>query len=494
MALVNLNLYQIEPAAINLIPENIARKYHLLPLSIRGDILRVGMKETNDILALQELAALTRMRIEPVQAEASEIRIGIDLNYSARKEVEQQFKENATGTNAAAQLPLEDISDAPAVRAIELIINEAVKVRASDIHLEPQADRLRVRFRIDGLLHDMMTLPLSAHAPLLSRIKVISGMNLDRRPQDGQFSIPVRNQETDIRVATIDTIYGEMGSLRILDKSFAARTLSQLGFSSEMLETYERMLKSPLGMILISGPTGSGKTTTLYASINSLDSIGRKIITVEDPVEYRFPNIDQIQVNPKAGITFASGLRSIMRHDPDVILVGEIRDTDTAEIATRSALTGQLVLSSVHANDTVGALFRLLDLGIGPFLISATLLGIVSQRMARRVCPHCRQLGLASPEARMAYYQAMGEDRAEFWYGKGCNACSNTGYLGRTVISEVMIINQEMRMALLAGAGADQLRELARKAGMITMWQDGMLKVKAGITTPSEVLRKIYMG
>jgi type II secretory ATPase GspE/PulE/Tfp pilus assembly ATPase PilB-like protein len=281
----------------------------------------------------------------------------------------------------------------------------------------------------------------------------------------------------------------------VLNKSFAARSLHDLGFSDNTLQQYQSMLKSPLGMILLCGPTGSGKTTTLYASINSLDCKARKVITIEDPVEYRFPDIDQIQVNPKAGITFASAVRSFMRHDPNVILIGEVRDPDTATMATQASLTGQLVLSSVHANDAAGSISRLLDLGIGPFLISATLLCVVAQRMARRVCPHCAQPARESAEATLAYFNEIGEEREEFLMGKGCNACSQTGYLGRVVISEIMIMNHNIRSAILKGVSTDEVREIARESGMITMWRDGMLKAQAGITTPSEVLRNIlYTG
>ena len=320
------------------------------------------------------------------------------------------------------KVEINDIAETPVVRAIDLIVSEAIKEHASDIHIEPQEDRLRVRYRIDGTLQDVMSLPVSAHARLISRIKVIANIDIaDHRPQDGQFSVKVKNQEVDIRVATVDTIWGEMASLRILDKAFASLDLTQLGFLADSLKLYLRMLKSPLGMILVSGPTGSGKTTTLYASINSLDNIGREIITIEDPVEYRFKNINQIQVNPRSGLTFASGMRSLMRHDPNVILVGEIRDADTAEIATQAALTGHLVLSSVHANDTIGAVLRLMDLGISPFIISATLVGIISQRMVRKICPHCQHLSRAPEEDRLAYFKEIREERQEFVYGRGCN-------------------------------------------------------------------------
>jgi len=374
------------------------------------------------------------------------------------------------------------------------MIDEAVKARASDIHLQPQEDKLRVRYRIDGTLHDMLSLPLATATPLCSRIKILANMNIaeHRRPQDGQFSFNMKGRLLDIRVGTTPTVYGEMAALRLLDKSRANLALSELGFLPESLAKYEKMLKVPYGMILVSGPTGAGKTTTLYASVNCLDHVGQNIITIEDPVEYRFQSISQIQVNSRAGITFSSGLRSILRLDPDVILVGEIRDAETAKIAIQSALTGHLVLSSIHANDATGAVFRLLDLDVEPFLISSSLICVVAQRMVRKICPDCAHPVDAPLIEEMAYSKEIGEQRSEFLYGKGCKSCANTGYRGRTGIFEIMCISDEMKMILLNDVTATQLRTQAIKEGMIPLMKNGMLKVKAGITTPSEVLRNAY--
>lgn len=490
---IDLNTFPFQPEALRLIPEAMARKYNVIPLAVTNNTLLLAMAEDTNVLILQEMTVVAKMRIEPVLADASAIKRSIDNNYRSYKDIEKQFDGASEEMRLRKKTVTPDISDSPVVRALDLIMNEAVKVHASDIHIEPQEDKLRVRYRIDGMLHDNISLPLSAHTPLLTRVKVMASMNIaDHKPQDGQFSLEVKDQNIDVRVATIDTIYGEMISLRILDKSFAALKLSELGLLSSGFEQYVNMLKSPLGMILVSGPTGSGKTTTLYASVNTLDRVGRHVVTIEDPIEYRFKDINQIQVNAKAGLTFANGLRSIMRHDPDVILVGEIRDADTAEISTQAALIGRLVLSSVHANDTVGVFFRLMDLGVGKFLISATLIGIVSQRMVRRVCPYCAHPTKAPLEAQLAYCTEIGEERTEFLYGKGCNACANTGYLGRVALFEVMPMNHEMRDALIADSSADQLRAIAKKSGMITTWRDGMLKVKENITTPSEVLRSVF--
>ncbi len=491
---IDLNTQRISQEALRLVPEPIARKHNVIPLGIADNTIQMAMAEESNIVALQEIAALTKMRVEPVLADAESIRRAIDRHYSSYHEIKRQFKDAAPAPEARRAM-VEDISDSPVVKALDLIVGEAVKSRTSDIHIEPQESSLRIRYRIDGVLHDKMSLPISAHEPLISRIKVMANMNIaDHRPQDGQFSITVRNQVVDVRVATIDVLYGEMGCLRILDKSFASRQLSDLGFFPENLKQYEDMLKSTQGMLVVAGPTGSGKTTTLYASINSLDCKSRKVITIEDPVEYRFKDICQISVNVKAGLTFSNGLRSIMRHDPNVILVGEIRDPDTAHIAAQAALTGQFVLTSVHAHDTIGALFRLEDFGIGPFLLSATLIGVVSQRMARRVCRHCRKLTKVTPFEQKAYNDELQEDKTEFWVGQGCNSCADTGYLGRVAIFEILMMDQDMRAALAAGVGADNLRAIAKKNGMISMWRDGMLKVKAGITTPTEVIRVLHLG
>lgn len=491
---VNLNTYLIQPEALQLIPEWVARKYNVIPLAITSDALQVAMATADNILTLEALTVWAQMRIEPVAAAANEIQQALNRNYNAYHEIEEQLSNDVSALpETEVRVPAEAITGAPVVRALNLIIDQSIKSRASDIHIEPEEGRLRVRFRIDGVLHETISLPLSARAPLISRLKILANMNIaDHRPQDGQFSLKVRGREIDVRVATIATAYGEMAVLRILDKSFALLSLSELGFLPGSLEQYERLLKSPFGMTLISGPTGSGKTTTLYASINSLDCKGRNVITIEDPIEYRFKDINQIQVNPRAGLTFAAGLRSVMRHDPDVILVGEIRDRETAEIAVQAALTGHLVLASVHANDSVGSLFRLLDLGVEPFLVSSALIGGVAQRMLRRVCPHCGRPASAPMEAQLAYAKEMDEERTEFSYGSGCNSCTLTGYLGRVAAFEILSMSDEIRRLLLTGASTAEIRAQAKKEGMVSMSRDAMLKVKAGITTPCEVMRSVF--
>jgi len=485
-----------EPEALRLIPESMARKYSAIPLSVDGNILRVAMANPSDILALEALASWSQMRIEPERALAEDVLEAIDFNYKDYARIEKQISSISSSEKSkeTKQFVIDTQTEAPVAQALTLIIDEAVKARASDIHLQPGEDKLRVRYRIDGTLHDMFALPLTTLTQLISRIKIMSNLNIaeHHRPQDGQFSVNTKGRTVDIRVAIIATIYGEMAVLRLLDKSRANLNLPELGFLPDSLAKYENMLKVPYGGILVSGPTGAGKTTTLYASLNSLDQTERKIITVEVPVEYRFSKINQIQVNPRAGITFASGLRSILRLDPDVILIGEIRDAETASIAIQSALTGHLVLSSIHANDAVGVVLRLLDLGVEPFLVSSALIGVVAQRMVRRVCSNCGRPEKASPEESLIYTQETGETKEEFYHGAGCKSCANSGYRGRTGIFEILCNSDGIKTMLSRGAAANELRAQAIQEGMTTLLKDGMNKVKLNITTPAEVLRNAY--
>lgn len=487
-----------QPEAIRLIPEAMARKYLAIPISVEGNVLRVAMANSSDILALEALASWSQMRIVPEAATRDEVIDAIDFNYKAYDEIEKQISSISVGEGSAkgASRPIvsDSAADAPVAQALSLIIEEAVKARASDVHLQPGEDKIRVRFRIDGSLHDLFSLPLTTLTPLISRLKILANLNIadHHRPQDGQFSMKTKGRSIDIRVGIISTVYGEMAVLRLLDKSRATLALSDLGFLPGSLNQLEAMLKVPYGIILVSGPTGAGKTTTLYAALNSLDQTERNIITVEDPVEYRFSSINQIQVNPRAGITFASGLRSILRLDPDVILIGEIRDAETANIAIQSALTGHLVLSSIHANDAIGVVMRLVDLGVEPFLVASALIGVISQRMARRVCPDCGRPQQASPEEALIYAKEVGEERQEFVYGAGCASCANSGYRGRTGIFELLTFNDALKTLLLREATSNELRDEAINQGMVTLLGDGMEKVKQNITTPTEVLRNAY--
>ena len=453
------------------------------------------MADPTDVFALEAISANTKMRVKSIAGRVDEVREAIDLNYKGYGEIEKQISNVSIGEEITDErLAMDAAFDAPLAQALTMIVEEAVKTRASDIHLEPQENSLRVRYRIDGILHEMMSLPISINRAIISRIKILSDMNIadHLRPQDGQFSFDAKGRPIDIRVATVPCVTGEMAVLRLLDKSRASRGLAELGLMPDSMKIYESMLSAPYGMILSSGPTGSGKTTSLYACINSLDLVGRNVITIEDPAEYRFKNINQIQVNPQAGITFAAGLRSILRLDPNVILVGEIRDGETANIATQAALTGHLMLSSVHANDAATTIARLIDLKVEPFLIASSVIGVVAQRMVRLVCPDCGRAMEAPFAEQVAYEKATGEKRTEFQYGIGCESCSYTGYLGRTGIFEILRITDPIRTMIVSGANSSEIRTKAISEGMVSLLKDGMLKVKAGRTTPAEVLRSAY--
>ena len=492
--LIDLKRHMVQPNALRMIPEDMARKHTLIPLDVVGDSLVVVMADPEDIRTIEDIKAQAKMRVEVALGIFSDIKRAIDLNYRFSSEIEKQVSQFAPLVEEEADITPKLIARTPIAQSLDLLIVQAVRDRASDVHLEPQENRLRIRYRIDGVLHDMFSLPLSAHMQLVSRVKILAEMNIaeQRRSQDGQFSIKVGDRDIDIRAATMETAHGERVTLRILDKSLSLFTLPELGLLPDALKKYRAMLNSPFGLILVGGPTGSGKTTTLYASINQLDRKERNILTIEDPIEYRFIDINQTQVNSKAGITFASGLRAIMRHDPDVILVGEIRDKDTATTAVQAALTGHLVLSSIHANDAVGVLFRLVDLGVEPYLVSSTLVGIVAQRMVRRICTHCRTPSQPSVEEQIAYDEEMKEQSTTFYSAAGCNLCANTGYRGRTGLFEFLVMSEEIRRMLLSNSSASDIRTEALREGMVTMKHDGMLKVKEGITSISEVLRSVF--
>ena len=493
--LIDLQRHKIQPEALRLIPEDVARRHTLIPLDRVGNSLVVVMADPQDIQTIEDIKAQVKMNIEVALGISTDIISAIDLNYRSVGEIEKQVKEFAPPAQEVTVVTAELVAKTPIAQTLNLLLIQAVRDRASDIHIEPQEDRLRIRFRIDGILHDIVSLPRGAAIPLVSRIKVLAEMNIaeQRRPQDGQFSVTVAGRDIDIRCASISTAYGEKVTMRILDKALSLFTLPKLGLLPDSLNKLQLMMKSPFGLILLGGPTGSGKTTTLYALINSLNRTENNIMTVEDPIEYHFKDINQTKVNPKAGITFANGLRSIMRHDPDVILVGEIRDNETANIAVQSALTGHLVLSSVHANDAVGVLFRMLDLGIERYLLASTLVGISTQRMVRRLCPHCLAPYQPSPEELVDYDEELAERPKQFYgSGFGCNLCGNIGYQGRTGIFETMIMSEEIRRMLLTNTSAVDIKKQALKEGLVTMRHDGMLKVQQGITTISEIQRNVF--
>ncbi|MDO8530903.1 MAG: ATPase, T2SS/T4P/T4SS family [Dehalococcoidia bacterium] len=511
--IVDLKQFKIQPEALEKIPEDVARRYNAIPLAIDGDTLTVAVEEPHNLELMDMLTSISRMRIKPVIPLHGGIREAISVNYRMTAKLKEEISQVMTqqpgaGPAAAGVTPppgaggrggepvlmAEAVSHAPVVKAVDTIVAQAVKDRASDIHIEPQEDGLRIRYRVDGILHDMVTLPMGVHSALISRLKVLAGMNIAerRRPQDGQITMKVAGRDIDLRVATIETLHGEMMVLRILDKSMNLLHLAQTGVRDQQLDVMKRVLRSAYGMVMISGPTGAGKTTTLYACVNELDPNESNIMTIEDPIEYRFKKINQVQVNTQADITFAKGLRATLRLDPDIILVGEIRDSETANVAVQAALTGHLVLTSIHANDAVGALVRIMDLGVEPFLVTSAVVATVSQRLVRKVCPYCKAIRAASPDEAMAYQHEMSEVRTDFTYGRGCNFCGQTGYMGRVGVFEMLPITEQIRQLVAKGASASEIRAQALREGMITMRRDGMLKARDGITTPSEVLRNVF--
>ena len=492
--LIDLKRHVVNPDALRLVPEDMARKHKLIPLDKVGGSLVVVMADPEDIQTVEDLRAQTDMRIAVAVGVPADIEWAIDLNYRSGEKIERQVSKSLSRFPPEAEVSPELNATTPIAESLDLLIEQAIKDRASDIHLEPQENRLRIRYRIDGVLHDMHSLPLNASVELVSRIKVLAKLDIaqQRTPQDGQFTFRTGGRDIDIRVATTDTVYGERVTLRILDRSQSMFTLAELGFQADALEKYQAMLNSSFGMIAVGGPTGSGKTTTLYTSIKQLSNNERNIMTIEDPVEYRFTNISQTQVNHRAGITFSSGLRAMMRQDPDIILVGEIRDRETATIAVQAAVTGHLVLTSVHANDTVSMLFRLMGMCDEPSLFPSTLVGVVAQRMVRRLCPNCRTTYRPSPEEMALYEEETKQRPAAFYKGAGCNLCAGTGYRGRTGVFEVMLMSDGIREMLLGGASTGDTRAQALKEGMTTLRQDAMLKVIQGVTSAGEVARSMF--
>ena len=496
---VNLARFDIQPEAIALVPEQVAREHRILPVSVDGDTLTVATDDPHDFRAVNALASLTRKRIVTVIPVGMKLEKAIDGNYKLTSQIEQQVNLSQLA-NLKVETETGDISDAealkqaPVVQAVDMMLTQAVRDRASDIHIEPQEDCLLVRNRIDGVLHDAVRLPSGVHTAILTRIKVLANLNIAerRRPQDGQFGATLGNKRVDFRVATVEGAHGEMAVLRVLDTTMLLIKLPELGMTPSVLQPFERLLASPFGMILVNGPTGSGKTTTLYSALQKLDAKERNMMTIEDPIEYSFRGINQIQVNRQAGITFPVGLRAIMRLDPDVILVGEIRDAETATTAVQAAITGHLVLSSIHANDAVSALIRLIDMGVEPFLVTSAVIGSLSQRLVRKVCPYCRQITEVPAAEAMAYATATGETRDKFSVGRGCNFCSRSGFLGRLGVYELLTLSDSMRKALMKGSSASELKEQAVKEGMIPMGRDGMQKVKDGLTAPGEVMRNVF--
>jgi type IV pilus assembly protein PilB len=498
LELVDLARLVVTDEALARLPESVARSCSAIPLTIADGLLRVAVADPSPETLGRLRAAITddlHLSVAPV----STVRGLIDREYRALVGVDEHLEafELAGGLKTVRQLAeaTTGLDEAPVVRIVQLLLTQALRDRASDIHLESQEDRIRVRYRIDGVLHEVLSLPVHVGPALISRIKIMAALNIveRRRSQDGQIATEIDGRALDIRVATAATISGEKVVLRLLDRSRPLYRLRDLGMPEELAENYERVAASPFGMVVLTGPTGSGKTTSLYATLTAISSSDINVVTIEDPVEYVLSSVNQIQVNEPAGITFAASLRATMRQDPDVILVGEIRDAETAAIAVRAALTGHLVLTSLHATDAASAVHRFLDMGVEPFLVSSALLSVVAQRLVRRVCQHCRTEDRPTA-AELAFYRGAGGTRSDgFSRGAGCAVCATTGFQDRIGVYEVMTVSERIRELTVERASREAIREAAVADGMRTLRQEGIRLVDEGVTTISEVVRSIYL-
>jgi type IV pilus assembly protein PilB len=503
---ITLSQLDIDPDVLKLVPAQIAKKYDVLPVQRTGNTLTLAMADPTNVFAIDDVAFMTNLQVLPVVASQGAIRKAIERTYDAQASAISEVITELEGEvgdvevledqEFGAKLDIfelkESADEAPVVKLVNMILVDAIRRGASDIHLEPYEKVFRVRFRIDGVLHEIMTPPKRLEPALVSRVKIMANLDIAERrlPQDGRIKLRYNTREIDFRVSTLPTIFGEKTVMRLLDKESLQLDLTKLGFDSWSLEHFQKGIHSPYGMILITGPTGSGKTTTLYSAIHTVNSPDVNIMTAEDPVEYNLKGVNQVQVNEEIGRTFAAALRSFLRQDPDVILVGETRDLETAQIAIRAALTGHLVLTTLHTNDSPSTIARLLDMGIPPFLVSSSLLLILAQRLGRKVCTECKEPYEADEESLVPYgHLPQGLGTCTFYRGKGCPTCNFTGLKGRVAIYEVMPVSQEVRELILRNAPTAEIREVATSQGMKTLRQSGLLKVIDGVMTVEEVLR-----
>src|SRR5438132_2823928 len=502
---VPLSQLDIDPDVLKLIPAQMARKYEIVPVERKGNVLTLAMADPTNVFALDDVTFLTNLQVQPSVAPQGAIRKAIERNYDVQMSAIGEVLSELEGEvgdvevldeDEAAKVDIfelkESADEAPIVKLVNMVLVDAIRRGASDIHLEPYEKVFRVRFRVDGVLHEIMTPPKRLEPALISRVKIMANLDIAERrlPQDGRIKLRYNTHEIDFRVSTLPTIYGEKTVMRLLDKESLQLDLTKLGFDPDALEHFEKAIHSPYGMILITGPTGSGKTTTLYSAVHTVNSPDVNIMTAEDPVEYNLKGVNQVQINDEIGRTFAAALRSFLRQDPDIILIGETRDLETAQIGVRAALTGHLVLTTLHTNDCPSTIARLLDMGIPPFLVSSSLLLIVAQRLARRVCKDCREPYEADEDSLVPYgHLPQGLGSCTFYRGKGCATCNFTGMRSRVAIYEVMPVSPEIRDLILRNAPSSQIREAAESQGMRTLRQAGLLKVIDGTTTVEEVLR-----
>jgi type IV pilus assembly protein PilB len=492
---VDLADHPIDPTATVLLPEALARRYRALPIGERDGKLLVAMSDPANVYALDDIRTITGRDVQPVVATANDVEraiqkyAGMDSQVEAMASIAAEQAEDEVDLEAA-------LEDAPIVKLVNAIMTQAVGDRASDVHLEPAEKNVRIRFRVDGVLHEPMPpAPKNIQGGLISRLKVMADLNIaeKRVPQDGRISMKVGGRALDLRVATLPTVWGEKVVIRVLDKSNALLKLEDLGFLEGPYERYAESFRKPYGAILVTGPTGSGKSTSMYATLNILNEVDKNIITVEDPVEYRLPGVNQVQVNPKAGLTFASALRSILRADPDIVLIGEIRDKETATIAIEAALTGHLVLSSLHTNDAPSAISRLIEMDVETFLVASAIDCVIAQRLGRKLCERCK-VGYAPEHAELeaaGYPEWLWGEITEIYKAVGCPACSNTGYRGRIGLYEVMPMTEEIERLTVERASSESIKTVAVQQGMITLRDDGLEKVRMGVTSLEEVARVV---
>jgi type IV pilus assembly protein PilB len=485
---VSLFRYRLDSSLSSIVSEDIARRYSLIPLKKEGDKLTVAMVDPMDYFAIDELRMSTGFTIEPAIATRDEVERAINRMYSMQDSVKELMED----INIAREIEESEITDedSPIVRLVSQMFEQAVQVRASDIHIDPQEDGVRVRYRIDGVLRTERVLPRHMLGILTARLKIMAKLNIAERriPQDGRMQLHVAFKEIDVRVSSLPTIFGEKIVMRLLDLTNALIEIDSLGLIRRNLAVFRELIELPHGIILVTGPTGSGKSTTLYSALNHLNKENVNIITVEDPVEYQLDGVNQVQVNANIGMTFASALRSILRQDPDVVMIGEIRDTETAEIAVRAALTGHLVLSTLHTNDAVSSITRLVDMGIQPFLLASSVSGVLAQRLVRRICKDCEEEYIPSEHEREVFSQ-RGVKIERLYRGSGCKNCNLTGYRGRLAAHEIFKMDDEFRQMISKNYPASEYKKQAMKKGMILLFDDGLIKVKQGLTTMEEVYR-----
>jgi len=502
---IDLIDYSIKDDVIDCIPEEVCHKFICIPLSMKNNILDVAMADPLDLHIMKDLQFITGYNIQPAISTRSQIRDKLQQHYHPErtiKDVADEFVDDAglmeflpdEETKIEEEADFESFKDSPFIKMVDLIIRNAIKSGSSDVHIEAQENHVRVRNRIDGVLKDSIKLPKWTQPIIISRIKVLAGLNIAERrlPQDGRIKVKAKNVSVDLRVSTLPTYYGEKAVIRILNKEEAFLSLDQLGLSQKNLTIITNFIRRPQGMVLITGPTGSGKTSTLYACMREMKSEEVNIISVEDPVEYELYGVNQVQINEKVGLSFPFILRSILRQDPNVIMIGEIRDEETAEIAVQSSMTGHLVLSTLHTNDAPAAVTRLIDIGIPPYLIASSLVGIVAQRLVRTICPDCKEEYVPNQDSLARLNLDQNDLPFKFYRGAGCPNCKNTGFKGRTAIEEIMIVGPKIRELIQSSATADAVREAAMAMGMTTLGISGMKKIERGVTTIEEVLKAVH--